>query len=700
VATFGGLPSADVRRHGADEDQQLELTSAPVWFQYLIVAGGCGVLGFGGIGLLLAVAGHFSVPLALAVGGGATVAGIVVGRPRRIGLTAPSAGTTLPAVAMCAVAGAIAFWNSVFIGHHVVVNNDPGVYAATGRWLADHNSLIVDAGAPWSHTGLNLNFQSAGIYGGRGGTVEFQFVHLSPTLLAEAYRIGGAGFMFRIPALLGALGLGAIYMVGCRLISRPWVVVAAVTALGISLPELSVTRDTFSEPSTQVLLWLGIWLLMRTYEERRVPLAFLAGFAVGGTLMTHIDAVVYLVPLPLLGALFWLTAKSSSERRSLLRLFAATLIGLVPPAVLGTFDVQRRAGRYYSDLRPQVVSLYHSLALATAVAVVILIVWPTIRPLRHWLTSRRGAIAVVAGWIVAAGLLLAWSLRPAGPKAFGANNPITAGLQKADNLPIQPGRTYAELSVRWMEWYLGPVALALAIAGLCFLTVRVISRGSSRYLVYLVMTGPVTAIYLWNPAITPYQIWALRRFVPAALPLLVLAAAVMLDVAVTFCVSRFGASAWPRRALVIGMSGLIAFPLGATMPVRSFQPQNDDLGLIDTTCRTIGPHAAVLFSPRDFDAVELMQTMRSWCNVPAGELRSALTQTQLATTVAGLRTEGRTLWVMAASAKAITSSVPGAAPHLLGFALNDREIQGTLTQPASTYGANAIAIYGARFGVS
>jgi hypothetical protein len=437
-------------------------------------------------------------------------------------------------------------------------------------------------------------------------------------------------------------------------------------------------------------------LLIRTYEERRLPVALLAGLAVGGTLMTHIDAVVYLVPLPLLAALWWLSVPSRSERRTLLRIFAAVLIGVIPPALLGTFDVQRRAGGYYVDLRPQVVSLYHALALGVVAALVIVLVWPRMGSLRTVLTSRRRKIGVLGGWIVAAGLLLAWSLRPAGPKAFGTPNPITKGLQKADNLPIQPGRTYAELSLRWMDWYIGPVALVLAIAGLSYLTVRVISRGSPRFLVFLVMTGPVTAIYLWKPAITPYQIWALRRFVPAALPLLLLAAAVMLDVAISFCASRFAPSAWPRRTLALGGAALIAFPLGASLPVWRFQPQNANLGLVDTTCQTIGPHAAVLFTPRDFDGEVLMQTMRSWCNVPAAGLRHPLTTSRLAATAAELRAQGRTLWIMAGSAKAITANAPGSVPRRLGYAVNDREIRETLTRPVSGYASTTLALYGAK----
>ena len=42
--------------------------------------------------------------------------------------------------------------------------------------------------------------------------------------MAEAENIGGDRLMFRVSVLLGAIGLLAMYAVGCRLIRRPWLV--------------------------------------------------------------------------------------------------------------------------------------------------------------------------------------------------------------------------------------------------------------------------------------------------------------------------------------------------------------------------------------------------------------------------------------------------------------------------------------------
>ena len=681
-------------------DPSLDETVAPLWFEYLLLAGGCFVLFAGGFGLLLAVMGDFSAPRAFLLGGAGTIAGIALCRPRRQAASVPgSRPATVPAAIMVAIAGGIAIWNSRFEGYHVVVDSDPGVYATTGRWLADHSGLIVPAGAPWASTGLQLSLGSAaGMYQKPGGTLDFQFAHFWPVLLAEAYRIGGATLMFQAPAVTGGLALLAIYAVGCRLIRRPWVVVVVVTALGVSLPELAVNRDPLSETSTQLLLWFGIWLLIRAYEERRFLVSLIAGLAIGGTLMTHIDAVIYLAPLPLLGAVAWAAGKSSLDRRSLLRVFAGVVLGALPSALLGTIDLQRRAGRYYDDLHSEVTSLYRALALAAAVALIIAVLWPRIGPVRDLLSAQRRRLGIAAGWIVGTGLLLAWSLRPSGPKTFGPPSLFIKELQAAENVPLQPGRTYAEQTMRWISWYVGPIGLALAIAGVSLLTARVIMRGLARWVVVLAMTGPVTALYLWRPSVNPYQIWAMRRFVPAALPFLLLAAGMILDSAASLCVSRLSHPAWGRRVLTAGAAGLIAFPLAASLPLRSFQPQADSLTMIDTVCQTIGPDAAVLFPAHDFEGVTLTQDIRSWCNDPAALLTTAITPSQLRATNAALRSQGRTLWVLGSNAQSVMSTTPDLAPQLLAHAANNRQIRNTLTRPANSYGSDPIAIWGAMAG--
>jgi hypothetical protein len=662
----------------------------PRWFDYIVVVGCSGVLCFGGFGLLLAVVGHFSGAPVFLLGAAGTVVCTVLGRPtKRPYGTHSRPAVTASALGMCFVAVGAAVWNALYAGHDVAVGTDPGGYTQAGRWLASHHSLIVPAQAPWAGKGTFSVF-SPGMYSAPHGTLQFQFAHLMPVLLAEGHKLAGDWLMFRVPALLNALALCAIYATGCRLVRRPWLVLVAVTALAVSLPQLYFSRDTFSEPATQVLLWGGIWMLLRAYETRQMSLGFIAGLLIGGTLMTRIDGVAYLIPLPLLAAVGWLACRAE-DRPTLLRLYTAVLIGILPTAILGTVDVQRRSVPYYQALRPEVVHLYLAVGLSALAGLGIVLVatlWPAILA---WVKARRRPISVAAGWMIVGVLVLAWALRPAGPTSpmGGGVGEAVTNLQKAEGLPVHP-ETYAEQTLQWISWYLGPITLGLGIAGLCVLTVLAIRRGSPTAVVVLALAAPLTILYIWNPSITPTQIWAMRRYVPASLPLFVLAAAAALHTAAS---ARWSAgNAWSRRILAVGAVGMLAFPLGTTLPVGKFQVQANFLPAVDHICDTIGPNAAVLFPAKDPNIL-FMQTLRDWCGVPAASLYGPMSPQQLHATAAALRSEGKTLWLVGALANLhqVNSSV---TPTPIATASDPRELERTLDRPPQHYTPVSLIVYG------
>ena len=131
-------------------------------------------------------------------------------------------------------------------------------------------------------------------------------------------------------------------------------------------------------------------------------------------------------------------------------------------------------------------------------AIALVLIWPLVPWIREQLGRRRGQLSVLAVWVVAVGLVAAWALRPAGPKATGPNGQI-GPIQRSLGLPVSPHRTYAEQTLRLLEWYIGPAALALGIAGLCILVFWAIRRGRAGSIILLAMLAGITALYLWNP---------------------------------------------------------------------------------------------------------------------------------------------------------------------------------------------------------
>ena len=668
----------------------------PLWFERGLVVAIAAVLSFGAFGLLMAVMGHYSPLPVFLVGAAGTGFGSVLAWPRREATGPAPRGVRLPAIGICVVALGFLVWNGVENGHYVSVDRDPGVYAAAGKWIASNGSLEVQAGKVWASKGTEFNWASAGMYPEGDGSLEFQFNHLAAVLFAEGENIGGDRLLFAMPALLGALGLCAVYAAGCRLVRRPWLVLTAVTTLAVSLPEMSVARDTYSETSAQLLLWSGLWLLLTAYERRRLGVALLAGMAVAGTLLSRVDALVYLIPLPILGGVALLAARSRDDRRFLWRMYTAVILGAFPMVILGTIDLMYRTGGYYSALHSQISLLRIGFAASMVGAVVLVVVWPRLGALRRWTDDKRSALGAVAAAVAVLGLLLAWSLRPALQHTRSVVNSTTAAAQKSEGLLLDPSRTYDEQTMNWMAWYLGAVGLAFAIIGIGLLLSRVIRRPTPAITLLLTVAGIGTALYLWTAQITPTQIWAMRRYVPAALPFLVLASAFAIDAGVSV-LPRLGLSrTWTRLIPITAVVPVIAFPLGVVLPVRSFESQAGFLAVVDKTCDTVGPKAAVIFVPDDRLRLTFPQTIRSYCGVPATQLRQAISAERLKTIAGSWQAEGRTLWVLGSTPDVIAQSTPGLSPRLVGKAVNTLHLDETLSRPPTTYSTEALQVYAAK----
>ena len=85
-----------------------------------------------------------------------------------------------------------------------------------------------------------------------------------------------------------------------------------------------------------------------------------------------------------------------------------------------------------------------------------------VRRIPDWVGWAAAALVAVAGFGM-------WFVRPWVQHAHGTKNALIIGLQQAAGVKVQPGRSYAERSMVWMQWYLGPVLVAAAIVAAALL---------------------------------------------------------------------------------------------------------------------------------------------------------------------------------------------------------------------------------------
>lgn len=613
----------------------------PTWFEVITVTGVLLVATVGVFGLLLAVIGSYTTWGALLVGVPSAIVGSWATVRGRAG-PEPSRAATIGAV--CALALAIAFvaFASIAPSQNVLVGRDPGSYMNTARWLAHDGSLQLDARGDAFAEIDGLRFTSAAVYPesearGETGELEFQFNHLASVVLAASFDVGGHRALFRLPAAVAGVGLLAVYAVAVRATRRPYVALVAPALLAVAMPMLFVARNTYSEPFAFALLWGAILVLSDLHRRPRAAGALAGGVLLGAIVCTRVDALLYVALVIPLAAFAIGTAPDPELRTQRLRTAGVALAALVPTVALGFYDLAARSGAYAQYLGDDIALLRAGALASVVVSAAALAGWLAVPRLRTLPARARPPLAAIVGVTVVAILLFGWFVRPGLGDAVRPNVlPTVTTIQERDGLPIEPNRTYAEQSLRWMSWYLGAPALAAAIAGFgvgAMSAIRRRAREDASVVIVVAIGLASGALYWWNPSITPDHLWATRRFVPAVFPALAVMAAYALSRGSSL-VDRLlspDRHAWGPRTTgpAAAVSAVVALALlippvltSAKIPLQ--RTQGGFLQPVLEICDAL-PHDAAVIVVGSYEAHTLPQTLRGWCGVPVASQSRALT---------------------------------------------------------------------------
>jgi hypothetical protein len=576
----------------------------PRWYAALLRAGLAALLGLTLTGLPLAMLGWYrplaAVPLAAA-------AAVALWRL----WPAPEAGPAgrsphLAAAAVVALAAVTGLAGARWSGQYLLATRDPGVYALTGMWLGEEGDLRIPgveepfAGEP------GVQAAGQGFHDSGQGYLYAQGYHLLPVVLAAGSWLGGTALLLKVNAAIGAAVLLVVYAFASRLM-RPWLAAAATAALGLDLAQSVFTRDPYSEPLSQLLLFGGLWALWEGRADRSVRLGAAGGLLVGATAMVRVDAAFVLI-----GVAAALAVDVVLDPRSSRRWAAAVAGAAAVPTVLGLVDGLNFSRVYVDFLWDDVRSLLLALAaVAAGTAVALALRRPVAGPARRLLGARR-ALAVAAVVVVAAAGAWGWWVRPGAetPRRAEASriDALYESLQARDGAEVDPRRTYAEDSLPRLALYLGPVALAAGLAGAALAVGRQVRDGGRRWLPFLGVLA-TSAAYLWSPRIVADQPWAIRRFVVVAIPGLLVLAMWLGDRAA----DRGRAGGVAAAALAAVAVGFAAWTSAPLLDVRTQVPL---LAAVDHVCDTLPPHAAVLLLDDGPLAVTAPQTLRFACDVP------------------------------------------------------------------------------------
>ena len=594
--------------------------------------------------VLLLVLGQFHPWLVIPVG--AVAAALAVWRvgPERI--ERPRSTVIWSALALV-VALSSFLANAYLSSQDIVVVRDPSLYAATAQWLAGHSSLPIPtasdvfAGTP----GLLEASPGFQVHAG-GGAVDPQGSHLTQALVALVGAVFGQGALLKANAALGALALLAFFGLTRRFAGGGWALLVTV-ALAISMPMLHLSRAVFTEPLTLAMVVGGLSMLWRAQHSRGRWEAAAAGLILGAAALARIDGSVSLLFLVILVA-FSLALAPPPERAAVGSWSAALLAGAAPPTAVGFLDLERLAPGYAVDLSPQLGRIQQGfLALVLVSLVVVLLGWRT--HLLDRVLGLRWLPALAGGGVFGYALLLAsrplWLERHGTPLYYQAS---LGNLQKALREAVDPSRSYDENTVTWLSWYYGWPVLGLATVGLTVLTFRCVRDRDLTLVPVLTLLGLVGSLYFWQVSIVPDQIWAIRRFVPVVIPLLLLTAAY----ALSLLWSHLGRRQLIGRLVVGGLAiAVVVMPFRTSQPLATTRQAVPQLAQIRSVCQLLPVDAAVLLADPSA-AEEYAVTLRAYCNVPTIGLAQPI-PVNLALARERAAAHGRTTWVLTTAGGAV-----------------------------------------------
>lgn len=566
----------------------------------------------GWVALLLAELGHFSLALLLALLLAYCLLVYVWRRPRL--WNASPAGHFDVALVVLAVLAALLFARP----HEFILGGaDAGVYVNVGAAIAERGSILLSepplpaearpellrmlsVQSSERRSGVSTAFRFAGIYidGRDPSQLIPSFFHLYPVWIGLFDAIGGVWLGLFVAPLFGLLGCLACALLGRSLFGGR---AGLVAALFLALTPLQIwfSREPLSETLTQFCVMTGVFGLVRFSGYRSTDqgneigvgdprYALLAGLALGEAFLARIDTLLllavllaYLVLLRVARRLTWSYLWFLAPF-SLLLVHSALHASLISwPYTVGTYS------SFWSH-----PPLFGRLGIDTPTALVLGVtgvgaflaadaVVPRDRLLTvDWLRGWQGLRLPLSVVLVLA-VAYAYFIRP-------VVTPIRMVYydHSGDYIPVLNHETLVRLG-----WYISPLGIALAVAGALLVLYH---RPSPRAFLLLLLGGGYTALFTYDIMNNPHQIYAMRRFVPVALPAL----AIFISIAVwhIWDLRKRLSPAGPAFALILA----ILFPslLWADRVVVPHQEYRGAIAQVSALAEMFPPRSVLLFDDR------------------------------------------------------------------------------------------------------
>jgi len=399
------------------------------------------------------------------------------------------------------------------------------------------------------------------------GIIQPSFLHLPSIWMAVLASLGGPSAAVWATPLAGLMSIAAAAFLARRLFGSA-VGLATALLLATNFPQVWYARYPTSEMYTQAWLMSGLFLLTVFLQQRWRLAGVVAGLGLGELLLIRVDAWIAPVAVLLCFAGWFLKGFRASTLTSRSVGDRWCLVPLVLTMIWATLHAWLFATAYVTSIMH--LHLSPRLAAMAMLGVAVLAGGAAILWYRSALVHTRlpfASVPVTSLWgtgLVIAGIWVTISV-------LGTQTRVSTTM------------------LRWLSWYLTPIGLIAACAGL----VRILRRGSTRPTQAVLLIVLLYALlYLPNPRTNhPIQPWGIRRLVPAVLP------GLMLMMAYFAATLPLPVSQRWRQAIRVGLVVILALLLAR--PVRPVLAYDEYAGVweqLDALAERFNPGAVVLFN--------------------------------------------------------------------------------------------------------
>ncbi len=466
-----------------------------------------------------------------------------------------------------------------FRPHEYVLGGiDPGVYVniaatavrtgdfiLTDEWislLAQHAEVTLRPQPSQWRTEF-LQFVGWYIDDTQSNTIIPQFFPFHPMLMAVAIALGGLYSGLLVTPFWATLGLAAVFLLSRRLFNAR-IGLLATLMLALTPTHIYFSRYPTTEPLTLLLIFTGLLAWQRLWDnETEAPVIWgiFGGAAFGAAFLTRIDLpLVAVLLVSFLLIRWWQRMWHSGWTAAALSLGIVSAHAGVSAVVLNWPYMWNTYGSVYRMLARS--SLVVGVGL---IAAGLFTVFGIIMYRLPYSTFRRSRVVSWINhpafrWLLAGSVILlslfAYYVRP----VLQPPGVYTTWLTGTEAFMLD-GENWVRLG-----WYVTPLGLILATAGLAFI---LYSCSLNRHGLFL-SVGIVTILqYVYRIFNTAYHIYAMRRYVPIVLPMLLIYAAVALYTLAHY--KRRRMAVFTATLLTLGIVGGLIYQSRFVLPTRDLQ---------------------------------------------------------------------------------------------------------------------------------